>query len=207
MNETTGLIIGFILTLLIYSYILGDNPLYRLAVHMLVGVSAAYAAVVIIRDVLGPVAVQVWLNRGDTESLLWLIPIFFSLLLVMKRLPTPWIGNSAVALLVGVGAAVALTGAITGTLWPQVTATTTSWTGIGTAVLTICTLLAFQFTSHPRSDNTGQPPTWFKYITRVGQAVLMITFGALFANVLSTALTLLTSRLDYYVSEFIRLLL
>ena len=45
MNEFIGLIVGFILTLLVFSYLLGDNPLYRIAIHLLVGTSAAYAAV------------------------------------------------------------------------------------------------------------------------------------------------------------------
>ena len=41
MNESIGLILGFILTLCVYSYVLGDNPLFRVASHLLVGVSAA----------------------------------------------------------------------------------------------------------------------------------------------------------------------
>ena len=62
MNDTLGLVIGFILTLLIYSYVIGDNPAYRLAVHILVGVSAAYAAVLVLRQAILPIVAQLALN-------------------------------------------------------------------------------------------------------------------------------------------------
>ena len=35
--QALGVALGFVLTLMIYSYLLGDNPLYRLAVHVMVG--------------------------------------------------------------------------------------------------------------------------------------------------------------------------
>ena len=49
---TIGLIIGAVLTVFVLTYIIGDNFLFRLAVYILIGASAAYAAVVVIFDVL-----------------------------------------------------------------------------------------------------------------------------------------------------------
>ena len=122
-SNLIGLIIGFLLTLFIYSYIWGDNPLYRLAVHILVGVSAGYAAVVVVRELLLPVYVQLRANPTTLELAGGLVPFVLGLLLVLKRLPRlAWLGTGTIALLVGVGAAVALMGALTGTLLPQVTA-------------------------------------------------------------------------------------
>ncbi len=209
MNELLGLVIGFILTLLIYSYLLGDNPLYRLAIHLLVGISAAYATVIILREVIGPVFVQIRDNPGDPATLLWLIPILFALLLILNRLPSlAWLGQHSTAFLVGVGAAVALTGAIVGTLWPQVLATRTSQpvTGLVTAVLTIAVLFTFQFTG--KRDETGQwkRPLWQQSLTQIGHAVLMITFGALFAGVLTTSLTLLTQQINFFLNQFLQIL-
>ena len=41
--ETIGLITGTGLTLLVFSYVLGDNPLYRLALHLFIGALVGYS--------------------------------------------------------------------------------------------------------------------------------------------------------------------
>ena len=45
---------AFLLTLFIFSYLIGDNPLFRIAVYIFVGVSAGYVAAVACRQVLWP---------------------------------------------------------------------------------------------------------------------------------------------------------
>ena len=122
-NDLIGLIIGFLLTIFIYSYIWGDNPLYRLAVHILVGVSAAYAAVVVVDKLLLPFYRDLQDTPSDLALITGLVPLLLGLLLVLKRLPRlAWMGTGTMALLIGVGAAVSLMGALTGTLLPQITA-------------------------------------------------------------------------------------
>lgn len=200
--DIIGIGIGLVVTIFIYSYLLGDNLLYRLAVHLLVGVSAGFAAVIAIRQVLWPVLNQLANDPSNPSSLLWLVPLALALLLLFKALPRlAWAGNISMAALIGVGAAVALVGAITGTLWPQIAAASQPSTlgalgAIITALLTVCTLLAFQFTSR----NPDNPPMWQKGIQQVGQFVLTVTFGALFAGVLSTSLALLTYQIGQFLT-------
>ena len=197
------LVIGLVMTLLVYSYLLGDNPLYRLAVHLLVGVSAGYAAVIVVRQVIAPVLQQLANNPTHPTSLLWLVPILLAFLLLFKAMPRlAWVGNSTLAVLVGVGAAVALLGAITGTLWPQImsVAQPATWGAFGaliTALMTIFALLYFQFTG----ANVTNPPLWRQTVRQIGQFVLTVTFGALFAGVLSTSLALLTYQLGQFLSQ------
>lgn len=214
MNETVGLLIGFFLTIFIYSYVLRDNPLYRLAIHLLVGVSAAYAAVIITRQVILPAILpsltQIRQDPSNTANLLLLVPLFLALLLFIKHVfPTAgWIGNSAVAFLVGVGAGVALLGAIRGTLWPQVTAVDgqNPVQGFLIALLTICTLATFQFTRRINEEETWKRPFWQRWLASIGRIVLTITFGALFAGVLNTSLILLIDRVNYYWNGLLQLL-
>jgi len=205
MNEVTGLLIGFILTLFVYSYLIGDNPLYRVAVHILVGVSATYAAIVVLQQVMAPIYEQIRQNPSNPDTLGWFVPVFFALLLLLKRLRfVGWLGNSSMALLIGIGAAVALTGAVTGTLWPQITAvyTQTPVRGLFVAIFTVCTLLTFQFTGRVNNSGEWVQPVWQHGLATIGRAVLMITFGSLFASVLSTSLILLIDRLDYFLRQF-----
>ncbi len=196
-----NVLIGFILTLLIFSYLWRDNPAYRLAVHLLVGVSAGYAVVVVFRDFLWPVYTSM---RADNSNALWLVPVFFATLLLFKLAPrlAP-LGSSAMALLVGVGGAVALVGAISGTLLPQVLTNSGGVAGLLSALLTIVILLYFRFTrtAQPTGDAWSHLPRWQQVVNALGQAVLMITLGAIFAGVLSTSLVLLSDRIIYFINE------
>lgn len=212
MNETMGLIIGFTLTLMIYSYIIGDNPLFRLGVNILVGVSGGYAGVVVLRTIILPVFAQFRANPFSIDSLLWLVPILLALLLILQRLPGfAWLGDNALALLIGVGSAVALLGAITGTLLPQIlnfgdNLNLSLLESIVVAVLTVCTLLTFYFTGQKTETGEWKRPLWLRSIAPIGQTVLMITFGFLFATIISTSLVLLTERIDYYYTQLMQLL-
>ncbi|MFQ5435124.1 MAG: hypothetical protein ACE5FD_09640, partial [Anaerolineae bacterium] len=167
MSDLAGLLIGFVLTLFIFSYLLGDNPLYKLAVHILVGMSAAYAAIVAVDQVLLPIYRQLQADTSQAASLRWLVPAVFAVLLILKRLPAiGWLGNSTIALLVGVGAAVALTGAVGGTLIPQISAfgqLSNNGTGgilqhTAVAFFTAATLLTFQFVGRKNEDGEWRQP-------------------------------------------------
>lgn len=108
--------------------------------------SAAYAVVVVVQQIITPLWQQIQADPTSPDSLIWLVPVLFMLMLLARRLPSvSWLGNTTLALLVGVGAAVALLGSLTGTLWPQIVNVqpATPLQGIVIAILTVCTLLAF----------------------------------------------------------------
>ena len=204
-NDLIGLVIGFLLTIFIYSYIWGDNPLYRLAVHILVGVSAAYAAVVVINKLLLPFYQELRNSPSNLTLITGLVPLILGLLLLLKRLPRlAWMGTGTMALLIGVGAAVSLMGALTGTLLPQITAVPhpNPLISLLIALLTAVTLLTFTFSTKTQPGVEWKRPWW----QQLGQGVLMITFGALFASVLNTSFILLIERLNYFVTQFTQLL-
>ncbi len=206
MVEIIGLLVGFLLTICIYSYVVGDNALYRLAVHILVGVTAAYAVVLTVERIFLPIFRQFQADPGNAANIWWLVPLVLVLLLVMKLIrPVAWVGNSAVAVLIGVGSAVALVGAITGTLLPQIRANSSENIIISAAavLLTICTLLYFQFTGPAGEKGERIMAPWQQIVAGVGRAVLMVTFGALFAGLLSTSLVLLTERVSFFFTALL----
>ena len=192
-------VVAFLLTLAIYSYLLGDNPLYRLALHVLIGISAAYAAVVAVQTVLLPPTLA--FIEDPTGQVTWVIPLALAVVLLLKLLPRlAWLGNSAMAMMVGVGAAVALTGAVGGTLWPQIFAfgDNSPLLALVAALLTICTLLSFQFST---LNQDGTPIRWLQPVRGVGRVVITITFGALFATALTTSIALLAERLAFFATS------
>lgn len=83
-TQTVGIALGFALSLMIYSYLLGDNPLYRLAVHVLVGVGLGYASVVAIYTVLIPQLISPIMETGASIQPIVAFIALLALLLLLK---------------------------------------------------------------------------------------------------------------------------
>ncbi|MEO0202581.1 MAG: hypothetical protein ABIL37_02510, partial [candidate division WOR-3 bacterium] len=64
MMEILGIWIAALLTLFILSFVFGDNPLYKLAEHIFVGVSAAYGVIVAINQAIIP-SIQMGLDPSQ----------------------------------------------------------------------------------------------------------------------------------------------
>jgi hypothetical protein len=201
-------LISFLVTLFIFSYIFGDNLLFRLASYAFVGVAAGYAVVVVIGQVLWPKLLQPLL----AGNVLMLVPLLLGLSLLLK-LSSRYsrLGMLPMAYLVGVAAAVAIGGAVFGTLLGQAKGAIQDFdfSKPGTdgpivqaieAVLvlvgTICTLVYFQFGARIKNEQPPSRPAAVEILAKVGQGFLAITLGALFAGVFSSAVTALIERLD-----------
>ncbi len=213
-TQTVGIALGFVLSLMIYSYLLGDNPLYRLAVHVLVGVGLGYASVVAIYTVLIPQLIAPFAETGaPIQPIVAFIALLALLLLLKLFRQTAVIGNLTMGFVMGVGAAVAISGALLGTLLPQASAATlpllpnsetmtVSDLLLAALVLmtgTITSLLYFHFSAQLTRDGRTQRPLWVHLSAQVGQVFLMITFGSLFAGALIASLSVLTARLQFYI--------
>lgn len=203
--EVISAFIGLILTLMVFSYLIGDNPLFRVAVYLFIGVASGYAAAVIAEDVL--LAKFQSLPLSDPAQLLiGLIPFFLAATLLAKLSPRlSWMGNFAMAVLVGVGAATAVGGALVGTLIPQAEASmealnSSSLFGLieGGVMLTgtILTLAYFQFGAKRAADGSVKRNSILEALAWLGRIFIAVTFGVLFAGVYMAALTAMIERLS-----------
>ncbi len=208
--------LSFLFTVLILSYIVGDNPAFRLAIHAFVGVSAGYVAVAIFRQVIVDKMFLPMVNGTIQERILLSFPLVMSLFLMGKMSPrTEWMGRPVVALLVGIGTASTIAGAIIGTLFPQMFAAIALFdlhnnsnlstvagnllTGVFALTGTIATLAYFQFTIR-KTDTSGASRGWFVgFFALLGQVFIAITLGTIFAGVLAAALTALVERMQSIV--------
>ncbi|MBT3336504.1 MAG: hypothetical protein HN855_00820 [Anaerolineae bacterium] len=211
-------LIAFLLTLFVLSYLIGDQILFRATINIFVGASAGYVATVAWHQVLAPNLVRPLLSGTSAEKMLAIIPLTLSLLLLAKAIPPlSKLGTPSVAFMVGTGAAVAIGGAVTGTIFPQVTATINLFDmaaanerGISSSVQflegglmilgTISTLVYFQFTAKRGTDGTYRRNLFTKILSLIGGIFIAITFGVLLAGVYSAALTALIERLDFLIS-------
>ena len=221
LADWIGAFLGFVLTLLVFSYLIGDNPLFRITLHMFIGVSAGFVAVVAIYNIILPrLFVPIFINNSS-QQILSLFPLILAGLLFSKISPRfAFIGNLPMSYLVGVSAAAAIGGAVTGTLIPQVLASLNLFTlqsnqafdanvglrlvnGIIILIGTVATLAYFQFGKSSQASEKTQFQTWIDGLGQIGQVFIALTFGFLFAGILSAALTALIGRVLFLV-DFIR---
>jgi hypothetical protein len=208
----TGLL-SFLFTLLILSYVVGDNPAFRAAVHAFVGVSTGYIAVAVFRLVIVEKMLLPLVSGGLGERIFLAFPLVLSLLLLGKMFAgTEWVGRPVVAFLVGVGTAAAIGGAVLGTIFPQVFAaagmfdTQSSETvgglatnlaaGLFALIGTVTTLAYFQFTIRGKNTSSGKRGWFVGFFALLGQVFIVITLGAIFAGVLAASLTALVDRVQ-----------
>jgi hypothetical protein len=197
--DQAAMIAGAVLTIMVFSYLLGDNFLYRIAIHVLIGAAAAYVLIVAVESVLIP-----WINLmlrdplGDTSRFaLGLMPFIPALLLLFKFSPRlSRFGNVGLAIVVGVGTALALWGAITGTLLPVAIDSARRQANILDSVIaligTVTVLVYFTYLGVHRPSGESEQRLFVRVPGVVGQAFLVITLGATYALLIISALTILT---------------
>ncbi len=214
----TGLL-GFLFTIMVLSYLIGDNPLFRLAVHVFVGLAAGYVISVVWRQVIVNQMILPMLQGSNTDRILLVTPFILSFFLLLRLFPRlQGISRPVVAIFVGIGAAVAIGGAVLGTLVPQTMATIDLFNfqelaaspffiekliEAGMVALgTITALAFFQFGVSAKSRETGQRGWFMLVIAFVGQLFIAITLGVLFAGVFSSALAALVDRVQFILTFF-----
>lgn len=206
-------IVSLVLTLFIFSYLFGDNILFRIACAILIGCTTGYLFVLIIYRVILPKLV-VPLMQG---SLIVLVPLFLSGLLLTKLSPKlSRLGNISMAYLVGAGAAIAVGGALLGTLFTQVTGAVNSFAlnngagkGVNTIIVlesaffligTIATLVYFNFTARSKENQPVKRSPIINLFAWIGQFFIAVTLGAIFAGVLTSTITALIERIDFIIT-------
>jgi hypothetical protein len=103
-----------LITFAIFSFLWKDNPFYKFAEHLVVGVSAGYWVMILYRTSLAPKLVDP-LKRAFTGSSasiadgLVIVPMILGLLLFARFVPKiAWISRITMAFILGVGSGVAV---------------------------------------------------------------------------------------------------
>ncbi|HOU14707.1 MAG TPA: hypothetical protein PKZ84_16500 [Anaerolineae bacterium] len=215
MENIIGLIVGAALTLIIFSYLLGDNVLYRWVLALLVGSGAGYVMGIALRFLFVD-----WLGQAHTADspivrIFYFIPLFLGILLLLKGFTSSKLlarfavlGNIPMAYLLGTGAAVAIAGALLGTLFPQIQATGNALTlngplwkllqGVVVLVGTVTALLVF---SSKTRNHEGERKSAAVWLHRIGQFFVIVALAAAFAGAITSGLTLWVERWSELLSS------
>jgi hypothetical protein len=204
---------SFTFTLLVFSYLIGDNPLFRFSIYSFTGVSAGYIAAVAWWQVLLPRLVIPLMGGTMGEKLFLFLPMLGALLILMKLSPRlAGLARPVMAFLVGVGAAVTIAGALNGTLIPQVGGTVNAFDltaasarninpleALFNALVILCgtifSLISFHFGARSRPDGSINRSGLIEIPAWIGRIFIGITLGVVFAGVYAAALTAMIERI------------
>lgn len=227
LGEFAGALVGFVLTLMVFSYLIGDNFLFRLAVHIFVGVAAGYALVVVTYNVFWyQLLVPILVAPSASQIITIWIPMALGIWLLMRTstLLSPYT-TPVLAFLAGIGAAAAIGGAVFGTLFPQIGAFINTlnlagsanqtggllfWFFNGLVILagTVFTLVHFNFSTRVRAGAQPYLQNILETAGLIGQGFVAIALGVLFAGVYAAALAAFVERWfflwDFFWSLFSR---
>lgn len=184
--------LGVALTLLILSFLYRDNPLYKIAEHLFVGISAGYYIALAWQETIWPnliLAVSVehqWTRLGGALLSVLMFTRFVSRI--------SWLSRWPLAFIVGMYAGINVGAYGRGDLIIQLEATMLDflhggWAGVSNFLLVAgltTSLLYFYFSR----EHTGV----MRGVSRVGVGFLMISFGASFGYTVMSRISLAIGR-------------
>lgn len=221
-SRTVGTWLAALFTLCILSFLYGDNPLYKLAEAVFVGVSAGYWMVVgfwtgIVQNLfskLAPDLIRSSLLPGLPESqdqeLIYLFPLLLSVLMLMRLSPVGgWISRWALAFFIGATAGIRLLGYLQSDFLRQIQSTILPLVVVGsqgfdfsaslqnlTIVVGVLSCLTYFFFSIEHKGVVGG-------VSRLGIWFLMITFGAGFGYTVMGRIALMAQRLEFLADDWL----
>jgi hypothetical protein len=224
MSANLEIWIGAALTLMVLSFLWRDNPLYKFAEHLFVGVSAAYWMVMGFWSTLWPngvlklaPAAARLTDPGTTPppaEPLVVIPILLGLLMLLRLWPRfAWLARWPTAFAVGTTLGYNLVRELRSNFLNQISATVArgvvalgpggiDWRAtVDLWVIiagTVCGLAYFTYTR--RGEGT------MGRLARTGLVFLMTAFGASFAYAVMGRITILVGRLRFLLGDWLGLL-
>lgn len=195
------------LTLFIFSFLYKDNPLFKLAEHLYVGVSVGYSIVKTFDSVILHLIVKPIFEQGEFSLL---IPVAIGLLMLTRYVPNAaWMSRYAFAFIVGVGSGLAIPRTISSFILKQIEDTVrpllslTGQDGVAfsmnllnpasnlNAIIILIGVSSVLFYFFFSIEHQGPG----KVVARIGVFFLMIAFGAAFGYTVMARMSLLIGRL------------
>ncbi|MFN3929919.1 MAG: hypothetical protein ACK4OK_09840 [Thermoflexus sp.] len=195
--ESMGMMVALLLTLMIFSYLIDDTAVYRLAASLLVGLSVGYFMAVMLWNVLIPQWRELATTTDPLRRNVLFAEVGLGALILAKGVPRlGFLGDLGLAVALGIGLGTAGAGAVVGTLGPQIAAGAGRGITLG-LVATLLALLAAQFYRPPIQARILS--TVWTGLQALGRAVWAFALGALFGGALITGISLLIGRAEFLI--------
>jgi hypothetical protein len=191
-----GTLIAAILTLFIFSFLYKDNPFYKFAEYLLVGISVGYFIVISIKTTVVPKLIFPIFREGD---LLYLVPGILGFFMFLRFFPKlAWLSRISMALIIGAGAGVYIPAIMQAQIFAQMKASMGSYASINNIIvaLAVITTLSYFFFSREHKGALGTS-------AKIGVFFMMLFFGATFGYTVMSRVTLLIGRAQFLLGDLL----
>ncbi len=203
-----GYWVAAILTICIYSFLYKDNPLYKFAESLFVGVGAAYWLALLYHETLVPKLITPLFpgESGDPVQWIRIFPGILAIFMLLRFYPKlSWLSRWSLGFIVGMYSAVNITGFAQGDFVAQIHATMNMpLTSGGPLAITLnaiavvgvfATLIYFFFSKEHKGVLGG--------VAKVGIWFLMVAFGASFGYTVMGRISLLIGRMQFMLGDWL----
>jgi len=195
--------IAAFLTLAIFSFLYKDNPVYKFAEHLFVGLSAGYGAVIYYHNSIYPNIIA----HLEKKEFAYLVPLLLGILYITIVIPkVSYLVRLPFAFVLGTSSGFAIPRFIEANILVQMRGTFVSlpneypnFMAFVNAVLIfvgVMTVLSYFFFSAEHKGILGRS-------ARVGIIFLMIGFGASFGYTVMARMSLLIGRLQFLLHDWL----
>jgi hypothetical protein len=199
-----GTLVAGILTLAILTFLYRDNPVYKMAEYLLIGVSIGYVLVINWSNTLMDRMVTPLFSHGELHLI---IPLILGLMMFGRlNRNTRTLSRIPIAVLIGSGAGLAIPAMLQARTLVQLSNTVTPlFTSNGfpnisaiIVLIGVITTVSYFYFSREHSGVLGQS-------ARIGTWFLMIFFGTTFGYTVMSRMSTFIGRVDFLLSEFLHL--
>jgi hypothetical protein len=202
MGTTIGIFIAAGLTLCIYSFLYKDNPFYKFAEHLFVGIAAGYTIAIAWHQI---IVRLIWHPMRAEGNFTVLIPTAIGLLMFSRFVPKyRWLIRWPLAFTIGVGAGASIPRTMQSFIFEQMGATlqplTFTLAAVNLAIIVIgvlCTLIYFFFSVEHKGP--------VGVVSKIGTFFLMISFGAAFGYTVMARISLLIGRVYFLLHDWLHI--
>lgn len=207
LDSPRGIMIwmGALATLALYSLLYRENPLYRIAEHVFLGLATGYGLYVVWRDVLFPKWLQPMRDEGQWLMALALVPGLMYYTIYSRRLN--WMSRMVMLTMMGFTAGLTFR-EWTGRYMPQIgdsfrpifqpEAPFIAFNNLIFVVTLFCVMVYFLFSFEHRARPV-------RVAADAGRWLMMIAFGAMFGSTVMARMSLFIGRLWYLFADWIHL--
>lgn len=201
MSGNPWIWVAAILTLCIYSFLYKDNPFYKFAEHLFIGVSLGYTVAITWHSIVIP---MMW--QPLTRGVYWvLLPMALGSLMFSRfSRKWAWFSRWPIGFVIGLGSGIGLPLGLQARLFAQMRGTMTLASphnpylfvsGLVMFVGVVTTLIYFYFSTEHRGaiGKAANAGIWY----------IMLAFGATFGYTVMARVSLLIGRVQFLLREWI----
>lgn len=200
-----GVIIAGLLTLAIYTFLYKDNPVYRAAESLLIGLAMGYVLVIYWETAFMD---RIFVPLFAQKELAVLIPSVLGLLMFSRfNRKYSWLSRIPMALMIGAGAGVAIPAMLYARTLKQVSASVVPLIGENgqinfealVVVIGLLSTLSYFYFSREHKGILGKS-------AKLGTYFLMLFFGATFGYTVMSRMSTFIGRIDFLLSDFLHII-